>query len=55
MLTAIKWYDIKENMEVLELSLKENFQDVFVSHLNSKIGGKMAINELNVSVRTKNQ
>lgn len=27
-------YDIKENMEVLELSLKKNFQDVFVSHLN---------------------
>ncbi|WP_353095603.1 ASKHA domain-containing protein [Tissierella praeacuta] len=27
-------YRIKDNMEVLELSLKENFQDVFVSQLN---------------------
>lgn len=29
-----KAYDIKESMEVLELSLRENFQDVFVSQLN---------------------
>ncbi|NLJ99178.1 MAG: DUF4445 domain-containing protein [Tissierellia bacterium] len=29
-----KVYEIKENMEVLELSLKENFQNVFVSQLN---------------------
>jgi len=29
-----KVYDIRYNMEVLELSLKENFQDVFVSQLN---------------------
>lgn len=29
-----KVYDIKEDMEVLELSLKENFQDIFVAQLN---------------------
>ncbi|MBB6631461.1 ASKHA domain-containing protein [Clostridium algidicarnis] len=29
-----KVYDIKENMKVLELSLRENFQEVFVSQLN---------------------
>ena len=27
-------HSIKENMEVLELSLRENFQDIFVSQLN---------------------
>ncbi|MBZ2174709.1 ASKHA domain-containing protein [Schnuerera sp. xch1] len=29
-----KVYKIKENMKVLELSLKENFQDIFVAQLN---------------------
>lgn len=29
-----KVYDIKENMKVLELSLRESFQEVFVSQLN---------------------
>lgn len=29
-----KLYHIKDNMEVLELSLKENFQEVFISQLN---------------------
>lgn len=29
-----KVYDIKKDMEVLELSLKENFQDIFVAQLN---------------------
>ena len=27
-------YNIRNNIEVLELSLKENFQDIFVSQLN---------------------
>ena len=29
-----KVYEIRENMKVLELSLRENFQDVFISQLN---------------------
>lgn len=29
-----KVYDIKRDMEVLELSLKENFQDIFIGQLN---------------------